>query len=108
MARKQVAILSINRGVTTLNGLVVDRHPGEDPYQAGIRAVAEQIATPGRRSVQVIATDDASRIRMYVHPDGSVTDIETLEIFEEPSAPGQVPGAAWVAVPPRQADEPVV
>lgn len=104
MARKQVAILSINRGVTTLNGLVVEPDPGEDPHQAGIRAVTEQIAAPSRKKVQVVATDDVERIRMYVHPDGRVTDIETLEVFEPPASPEQEPGAGWAPVPPRQAE----
>lgn len=96
MARKQTAILSVNRGVTTLNGLVVDRPWGEDPHQAGIRAVREQLAGPSRKPVEVVATDDDARVRMLVHPDGQVTDVETLEVFGTYASPGQVPGAAWL------------
>ncbi|MBC7274991.1 hypothetical protein [Nocardioides sp.] len=96
MARKQTAILSVNRGVTTLNGLVVDRPWGEDPHQAGIRAVREQLAGPSRKPVEVVATDDDARVRMLVHPDGQVTDVETLEVFGTYASPGQAPGAAWL------------
>ncbi|WP_206443676.1 hypothetical protein [Nocardioides turkmenicus] len=96
MARKQTAILSVTRGVTTLNGLVVDRPWGEDPHQAGIRAVREQLAGPSRKPVQVVATDDEARVRMVVHPDGQVTDVETLEVFGSYGSPDDVPGAAWL------------
>ncbi|MER7560638.1 hypothetical protein ABTZ46_27105 [Nocardioides sp. NPDC126508] len=96
MARKQTAILSVTRGVTTLNGLVVDRPWGEDPHQAGIRAVREQLAGPSRKPVEVVATDDEARVRMIVHPDGLVTDVETLEVFGSYGSPDDVPGAAWL------------
>lgn len=96
MARKQTAILSVTRGVTTLNGLVVDRPWGEDPHQAGIRAVREQLAGPSRKPVEVVATDDEARVRMVVHPDGQVTDVETLEVFGSYASPDDVPGAAWL------------
>ncbi|TQL66440.1 hypothetical protein FB381_0299 [Nocardioides albertanoniae] len=96
MARKQTAILSVTRGVTTLNGLVVERPWGDDPHQAGVRAVREQLAEPARRPVEVVATDDDARVRMLVHPDGQVTDVETLEVFGAHTSPYDVPGAAWL------------
>ncbi|MGH3350737.1 MAG: hypothetical protein ACRDPS_08740 [Nocardioides sp.] len=105
MARKQTAILSVTRGVTTLNGLVVERPWGEDPHQAGVRAVREQFAGPSRRPVEVVATDDEARIRMVVHPDGLITDVETLEVFGRHSSPDAVPGAAWL---PADAVAPLV
>ena len=96
MARKQTAILSVTRGVTTLNGLVVERPWGEDPHQAGVRAVREQLAAPSRRPVEVVATDDDARVRMLVHPDGRVTDVETLENFGTHGSSYDIPGAAWL------------
>ncbi len=90
-----VVSIHIDSGAVTVDRTVVE-HDGTQPLQqVATDAVARQIAHQLGRPVRAIATDPSGRTSLVVHPDGHVTDVQTLN----PVAPAETHADPSAAMP---------
>ncbi len=90
-----------DRGRLTINGHVV-AHDDADPRRVATEIVRADFAQPLGRPVRALATLPNGQLRMVIHPDGRVTNVEE----HRPTSPAGVPPATraqtWLAA--READ----
>jgi len=87
-----VVAIYIEDGLVMVDGSAVEHDGMRPPQQAAIDAVARHVAQPLRRPVRAIATDPSGRTSLVVHPDGQVTDVQSLTpvvAADNPPAPSQ-------------------
>lgn len=103
-----VVAIHIDGGAVTVDGTAVHHDGAHPPQQVAIDAVASQVAQRLRRPVRAIATDRSGRTSMVVHPDGHVTDVQSLTpVVTGDNQPGPTPPTPPVQQVPQapQMDE---
>ncbi|MEJ7832965.1 MAG: hypothetical protein WKF79_08635 [Nocardioides sp.] len=83
-----------------IDGTVLPAAESADLYRTAVHAVASGVARPLGRPVRAMATDRYGATRLVIHPDGSVSDIETVlpnSITPSPNLRGSGGLAAQIA-----------
>ena len=99
--RQPVVLVEIERDSVTLNGALVDRVDDADSWIVGIQAVCSTVSVPLGRPVWAEVSEPGGTTRLAVHPDGSISHVQQLDLpFELHDEQDAEDAVAEVAAPP--------
>lgn len=97
-----VTITVDDDGRVAINGHDVPHRGSVDPRQVATEVVCSDFAQPLGRPVRAIATLPHEQVRMIIHPDGHITDVERHQFATPTGVPPATRARAWLSA--RDAD----